>query len=283
MTATHRVLLVAGLLLEMLLLSGVSGFSRRQQILHHPTRTTSSTSSSSTSRSTVLRAGFGDSLIIQAAVGACTYFGFVAYCDRPRGELFETRIQVQASTVPGAGLGLFATEQLPQGTVLGTYPGVVAPLIRHQSKLRDYPACEGYIWRFSDNADVIDPTNAEGVCDELCVGGNPAQFGSLMLFQLLPMAAPTTLCRINEPPKGRDVNVVTVEDLKKRTVMFQLERTVQAGEEFFIGMCSFDVASLVTGSPTYISYTFVLLLLKIMDCRTIVQCTVRSELFNTKA
>ena len=45
---------------------------------------------------------------------------------------------------------------------------------------------------------------------------------------------PTTLCRINEPPKGRDVNVVTDEDKKKRQVVFSLERDVYAGEEFFI-------------------------------------------------
>ena len=46
--------------------------------------------------------------------------------------------------------------------------------------------------------------------------------------------APTTLCRINEPPLGCDVNVITIENCQDRTVSFVLERDVQAGEEFYI-------------------------------------------------
>ena len=42
------------------------------------------------------------------------------------------------------------------------------------------------------------------------------------------------LCRINEPPVGRDRNVCTEEELDKRIVKFVTERTVFAGEEFFI-------------------------------------------------
>jgi hypothetical protein len=44
----------------------------------------------------------------------------------------------------------------------------------------------------------------------------------------------TALCRINEPPKGKDVNVVTEEDLETRTVTFFLERDVFEGEELHI-------------------------------------------------
>ena len=59
---------------------------------------------------------------------------------------------------------------------------------------------------------------------------------SIPLFQSLLsfMQVPTTLCRINEPPQGRDVNVVTNEDLQARTVTFTLERDVYEGEELFI-------------------------------------------------
>jgi hypothetical protein len=45
---------------------------------------------------------------------------------------------------------------------------------------------------------------------------------------------PTTVCRINEPPKGRDVNVITSEDRDSRTVTFILERDVYEGEELYI-------------------------------------------------
>jgi hypothetical protein len=144
-------------------------------------------------------------------------------------------VDVRQSTVPGAGLGLFAATDLERGTVLGTYPGVVLPLSQNLPKLRDFPACEGYIWRFSDNKFVIDPTNAVGTLESDCVGGNPSMPGSLWLFtNLLEMSTPTTLCRINEPPIGLDVNVVTNEDLQGRTVTFALERDVAKGEELFI-------------------------------------------------
>jgi hypothetical protein len=176
------------------------------------------------------------------ASAAATYVGIVAYLDRPRGTLCvgHDEVRVQQSTVPGAGLGLFASKDLSRGTVLGTYPGVVIPLLQHTRKLRQCPACEGYIWRFSDNQMVIDPTNQVGELEDAVVGGNPSQPGSVFLFESIlsklkaDQASPTILCRINEPPRGRDVNVVTREDLGKRTVTFELERDVCKGEELFI-------------------------------------------------
>jgi len=52
-------------------------------------------------------------------------------------------------------------------------------------------------------------------------------------LQLL-QPCPTTLCRINEPPIGYDVNVYTEENLQTRQVAFVTERPIAAGEEFFI-------------------------------------------------
>ena len=123
-----------------------------------------------------------------------------------------------------------------RGTVLGTYPGVVIPLSQNLSKLQKHPECEAYVWRFSDNAFVIDPTNQVGKVDDVCRGGRDGLPGSQWLFSYLfsTMAVPTTLCRINEPPLGKDVNVVTDENLEGRFVTFALERDVEAGEEFFI-------------------------------------------------
>jgi hypothetical protein len=103
-------------------------------------------------------------------------------------------------------------------------------------KLRNYPACESYIWRFSDNQFVIDPTNAVGALESCARGGNSNMPGSNLLFQTLLfwLSVPTTLCRINEPPLGKDVNVITEEDLDRRCVTFLLERNVAPGEELFV-------------------------------------------------
>ena len=166
-----------------------------------------------------------------------SYFGFLGYLDRPQGYLMDHAdeyLEVKQSTVPGAGLGLFAKETIPKNTVLGTYPGVVIPLGQNLGKLAKHPQCEGYIWRFSDNKMVIDPTNGEGILDSMSRGGNPSLPLSMELHKLLNLQVPTTLCRINEPPLGRDVNVVTDEDREKRQVVFSLERDVYAGEEIFI-------------------------------------------------
>ena len=176
---------------------------------------------------------------LRAASAAASYVGLVVSLDRPQGELLlntepDDWYSIAPSSVPGAGLGLYSRRDLKQGTVLGTYPGVVLPLRPHATKLQQYPHCEGYIWRFSDNRYVIDPTNAEGLLEEVCRGGNPQTPFSVALCGILSRSVPTVLCRINEPPKGKDVNVVTDEDLERRTVTFSLERDVLAGEELFI-------------------------------------------------
>jgi hypothetical protein len=179
------------------------------------------------------------------AYGAC-----IAVFDRPRGQLLLPNdggtpyLQVRPSSVPGAGRGVFVTApRIPQGTPLGTYPGVVLPLTNQLPKLQRYPHCETYVWRFSDSRYIIDPTNAEGRLEDVSYGGNLATWGSVWFHQqLLPKLPwynfPTTLlCRINEPPKaGRffDVNVVTVEDLEARTVTFVAERDIYENEELFI-------------------------------------------------
>lgn len=172
-----------------------------------------------------------------------SYVALIGFFDRPRGELhaiLDDMIEIKQSNVPGAGLGLFAKVPLPKGTVLGTYPGVLVPLSQNLPKLQTFPACEGYIWRFSDNRYVIDPTNAQGEIEDACrFGGNPSLPGSIWICRniiplFLDVSVGTALCRINEPPRGRDVNVVTNEDQNSRTVTFMLERDVWPDEEFYI-------------------------------------------------
>lgn len=177
---------------------------------------------------------------LRVASASLTYASFIGVADRPRGALSQDvapYLDIRDSMVPGAGLGLFCKGSiLRKGAVLGTYPGVVIPLQQNLDKLRAHPHCEGYIWRFSDNAFVIDPTDSQGLLREACRGGNPSLPLSNALFATLFsfLEVSTALCRINEPPKGRDVNVITEEDLKARTVTFVLERDVYENEELYI-------------------------------------------------
>jgi hypothetical protein len=167
------------------------------------------------------------------------YVCCVAFIDRPRGELLENAnelFEVRPSSVEGAGLGLFvAANTIPKDTVLGTYPGVLLPLNQNLPKLQQYPACEAYIWRFSDSQYVLDPTDEFGMLQELCTGGSRVSWPlSVDLCKILTSPKQTILCRVNEPPLNKDVNVVTEEDLQKRTVTFKLERDVYLGEELFM-------------------------------------------------
>jgi hypothetical protein len=195
---------------------------------------------------------------IRILSGFVTYFGFVISTDRPRGKLELPLLELEPTTTTTdpnnnyylrvgpsktAGLGLFVTQSLQKGTILGSYPGVVIPLQQHSesNKVKTlFPECTEYIWRFTDNQYIIDPTNhVTGELDDYVVGGNPSQLLSCLLFNtILPplsiYSCSTALCRINEPSKGYDVNVITEEDLINRKVIFTLERDVIAGEELYI-------------------------------------------------
>ena len=141
---------------------------------------------------------------VRAASAAVSYVGLVAYLDAPRGKLAvdPSCLRVGQSEVEGAGLGLFAGQNLRQGTVLGTYPGVVLPVESGLGKLSQYPNCEAYIWRFADSKMIVDPTDAKGDIQDYCVGGNPSALGSVWICNnlLAFLKVPTVLCRINEPP-----------------------------------------------------------------------------------
>jgi hypothetical protein len=177
---------------------------------------------------------------VRIASALASYVGLVAFLDRPRGtfHLEPHEYEIRPSSVQGAGLGMYAARDLPKDTVLGTYPGVVLPLSPNSihQKLQRHPHCEAYVWRFSDSQFIIDPTDENGTCQDLCRGGNPRVPLSTWMcqFKWLTPPIPTTLCRINEPPKGMDINVITNENLADRTVTFVLERNVVAGEELFM-------------------------------------------------
>jgi hypothetical protein len=174
-------------------------------------------------------------LIQQGLVGVGTYAALLVSADRPRGGCcVPNSVHVRDSAV--AGRGLFATEHMAVGTILGRYPGVCTELMPHLQKLQSHPHCEVYIWRFSDGRFVIDPTNQRGHLDERTYGGN---FRTAWVFETVSAwsknvwTKDTMLCRINEPPLGSTTNVCMAEHLPDHTVTLSLLRNVYAGEELF--------------------------------------------------
>ena len=168
-----------------------------------------------------------------------TYFALVAVYDRPQGKLaLEDGILVaRQSQVPGAGLGLYTTQSIPEGTALGTYPGVVREANAYLNKCGQFPQASSYAWRFTDNASYIDPTDALGNIGEICYGGSSAVPGSVWIHEnlLSGLATPTLLARINEPPiGGPGCNVFSREDLDSRTVTFYASVDIPAGAELFM-------------------------------------------------
>jgi hypothetical protein len=149
--------------------------------------------------------------------------GYFFYDRRPRGSVRNDLVEIKRSSIPGAELGVFAKTYIPEGTLIGEYPGY----IREPSKVFDRKKTEEakektkkYLWEVSDEV-ILDPTDSTGrVPIEL-------QY----LFGLVKID--TTLCRVNEPPKGSDVNVFT-EIEGANTVRIVSERNIFAGEEIFL-------------------------------------------------
>ena len=144
-----------------------------------------------------------------------TYVSLLLLYDRPRGSLpLRDALSIAQSQVPNAGLGLFVNRNLPSGTVLGTYPGV----LRRQDdfyevKCRQYPKAVYYSWRLNDSGCVLDPTDSKGEIQSYCYGGSGViserVFSSILRF----CAKPTDLTRINEPPVGYGgCNVIAREE-----------------------------------------------------------------------
>jgi len=177
-------------------------------------------------------------LATQAASGLATYVGLVAYFDRPRGrlEVDTSNIEAKQSQVQGAGLGLYSCKNMPEGTVLGTYPGVVRPTKNYMLKYNNAPDSGVYAWRFLDNDTFIDPTDQNGQLLDYCLGGTDDFPLSYFLHEkILRWKVSCALSRINEPPiGGSGCNVRSEENLQTREVVFSLSRNVYAGEELFM-------------------------------------------------
>ena len=153
--------------------------------------------------------------------------GYLVAEKRPRGSCRNDLIDIRKSSLVSAGQGVFAKAFIPEGTVLGVFPGFVttpeAALERKKSdKARE--AAKKYMWALNEEL-VLDPTNANGVLPlEL-----PYFFG---LYK-----ADTTLARINEPPLGKDCNAYS--RITGEMVEIVTERNIFANEEIFIDYGNF--------------------------------------------
>ena len=180
--------------------------------------------------------------MVAALSSTLTYTSLIAYFDRPRGSLVipnpQSTLLIQQSRVPGGGLGLFVTQSLPKGTILGTYPGVVRPAETvNNGKYRQYPQAISYCWRFTDNKFVIDPTDSQGNIQDYCLGGSSEVPLSNIIFSTILSfwKVNTALCRINEPPIGAGgCNVSAKERLETREVVFELIQDVVSGQELYL-------------------------------------------------
>ena len=179
-------------------------------------------------------------IIAASASATLTYLFLILTFDRPRGRLIipdaSNSLVIQPSRVPNGGLGLFVSQSYPEGTVLGTYPGVLRPAdVFYNTKCRLYPKAVGYSWRFTDSKYVIDPTDEYGDIQNVCLGGSDALSNAAFKTILSFMRVSTELTRINEPSIGfGGCNVSARENLDKREVVFTLCRDVVAGEELFL-------------------------------------------------
>ena len=145
------------------------------------------------------------------------------YQERPRGWVNEALVDQGPSILgPQAGRGLFAAEDIPKGTTIGSYPGMIYPKALWLSKKDGEEAllfASRYSWTLA-NGDVLDPTLPNGALPDVLVA-----LGGLI-------RKPTLLALINEPPAGVDVNLLP--EVTNTEVTFVAERDIFKGEEFFI-------------------------------------------------
>ena len=144
---------------------------------------------------------------------------YLTYEKRPLGSIKSDLVEVRKSTIPGAQLGLFAKEIIPEGVVIGTFPGYVKNTEEALKSKKDSKAialAKRYMWALSDDT-VLDPTNEDGILD--------VQLS--FLFGLIK--ADTKIARINEPPEGKDCNVYT--RVKGAVVEVITERVIFPSED----------------------------------------------------
>lgn len=143
--------------------------------------------------------------------------------------------QVRESAV--AGLGVFAVAPIPEGTVLGAFPGRPRSPAGMRAKVAQAPEAAAYCFSTGRTAAaaaaldgggwevVLDPTDAAGAVSTWPGPGLP----------WLPVDP--ALARVNEPPPGArgGANVAVADDPRDRAgIVYVAARALVAGEELFV-------------------------------------------------
>ncbi|KAL6762868.1 hypothetical protein V8C86DRAFT_2508088 [Haematococcus lacustris] len=156
----------------------------------------------------------------QLAAAAVAAMGLTSVQGRPVGYVQTHLVELRPS--PVAGTGLFARAHIPQGTVLGTYPGYIRTAAEVQLKVATAPLTAQYVFQLSSGR-YLDPTDAQG---------RPSQWPAPGV--LWPPTNPA-LAFVNEPPKGSSGTNCFVQDgAEDHELCFVTNRDIQANEEIFI-------------------------------------------------
>lgn len=141
--------------------------------------------------------------------------------ERPRGWSRRDLLEVTESSIEG--LGVVARVPIPEGTVVGCYPGRPRQAPEMRAKIDMAPLAASYCFQTKPGW-LLDPTD---------MAGRPTSRPSPGLPWL---AVDATLCRVNEPPPGSAGPNVAVQDDPKdeHGLLVVASRDIQAGEELWI-------------------------------------------------
>ena len=124
-------------------------------------------------------------------------------------------VQVKASDVHSKGV--FARNNIANGTVLGAYPGFPRSSMEMHQKTLAAPASQGYCYGTVKNV-YLDPTDDRGA----------------LIAQKLWTFAETTMAYMNEPPSGFQTNVSFEDGKDDLDILFIANRDISASEELFV-------------------------------------------------
>ncbi len=179
----------------------------------------------------------------EAAVAAVALLAARAYRDRPRGWARADLLVLSKS--PVAGIGLFARCEIPEGTVLGCYPGRPRTEAEMMAKAATAPGTRQYV--FSTGLSVmfllmyltllmprpqlegkgiyLDPTGSDGT--------QPVEYPSPGPWW--PLSIQIELAYANEPLAGSSGPNCQVEDgSDEADLLFVASRDIRAGGEVLI-------------------------------------------------
>ena len=130
-------------------------------------------------------------------------------------------MQVKPSSIQG--LGLFATQDIPEGTIIGAYGGVPRATHEMAAKCVTAPPARYYCFK-NRNGYLLDPTDLAGQpspTPKPCLPWPPVD---------------VSLSFVNEPPKGSTGPNITVEDDPKdeEGLVFVALDLIRAGSEIFV-------------------------------------------------